>query len=137
MDAPILGFFKEYRWLSNFHIVEIVYEGLIYSSTEAAYMASKTEDILVRQHLTQLTPREAKEFSPKIKLRNDWDRLRLGVMFDLLQIKYNQPDLREKLLATKDAYLEETNTWGDRFWGVDKTGLNMLGFLTMAVRKSL
>jgi len=137
MEPPILGFFGEYRWLSNFHLVDISYEGLTYTSTEAAYMATKTEDILIRKHLTTLSPKEAKQFSPKIRLRADWDRLRLGVMFDLLKIKYAVPELKEKLQATGNQYLEETNYWKDRYWGVDGTGFNMLGHLTMAVRKSL
>ncbi len=50
------------------------------------------------------------------------------------------PQLREMLLATGDKYLEETNHWGDKYWGVDyKTGVgfNKLGVILMDVRDRL
>ena len=44
-------------------------------------------------------------------------------------------DLKEMLLETKGKYLEETNWWGDKFWGVcNNTGQNQLGQLLMAIR---
>ena len=47
-------------------------------------------------------------------------------------------DLKEKLLATGDAYLEETNHWHDTFWGVCKgKGQNHLGKILMEVREEL
>ena len=39
-----------------------------------------------------------------------------------------------RLIDTAGLYLEETNDWGDQFWGVDGTGLNMLGHTLMFVR---
>ena len=54
---------------------------------------------------------------------------------DILKIKYSNEELKQKLLATQNLYLEETNTWGDTFWGVcNGKGYNMLGHLTMAIR---
>jgi hypothetical protein len=59
-------------------------------------------------------------------------------MLDVLRIKFQVPELREKLLKTGDKYLEETNYWNDRYWGKYKDkGLNMLGHLIMAVRGEL
>jgi predicted NAD-dependent protein-ADP-ribosyltransferase YbiA (DUF1768 family) len=70
-------------------------------------------------------------------------------MYSLLRQKYAQEPWREYLLNTKTAYLEEGNTWGDRFWGVSParatgtgfnfggTGFNWLGIATMAVRERL
>lgn len=44
--------------------------------------------------------------------------------------------LRQKLLDTKDAYLEETNNWNDTFWGVcNGEGENNLGKILMATRE--
>jgi hypothetical protein len=53
--------------------------------------------------------------------------------------KFNRnPDLRAKLLATADAYLEEGNTWGDQIWGVyNGQGTNWLGKILMQVRTEL
>ena len=50
----------------------------------------------------------------------------------------HHPELKEKLLATGDAYLEEGNTWGDRIWGVYQgQGENRLGKILMKIRKEL
>lgn len=137
-DTSILGFFGEYKWLSNFWPVQIEYEGRVYGSTEAAYMATKTLDLELRDLLTTYTPLEAKAVGAQIELRPDWNRLRTGVMLDVLQLKFKVPELRDKLLATGDLYLEETNYWNDKYWGRCKgQGLNMLGHLIMAVRKSI
>jgi predicted NAD-dependent protein-ADP-ribosyltransferase YbiA (DUF1768 family) len=40
-DKNVKGFFGNFRFLSNFHVCAIEYEGLIYPSTENAYQASK------------------------------------------------------------------------------------------------
>ena len=47
--------------------------------------------------------------------------------------------LKEMLLATENAYLEETNHWLDRYWGVDEDGVgeNNLGKILMAVRETI
>ena len=50
------------------------------------------------------------------------------------------PELKRLLLATGDAVLIEGNTWGDRFWGVDKRtgkGENHLGLILMDIREEL
>ena len=47
-------------------------------------------------------------------------------------------DLAQKLIATGNAYLEEGNQWGDKFWGtVNGTGENMLGKILMKERDIL
>jgi predicted NAD-dependent protein-ADP-ribosyltransferase YbiA (DUF1768 family) len=44
-------------------------------------------------------------------------------------------DLRQKLVETGDKYLEETNNWGDAYWGVyEDVGNNKLGKILMATR---
>ena len=53
-------------------------------------------------------------------------------------MKFRQPDLRERLLATGDAALVEENVWRDRYWGVHRGhGLNRLGVLLMQVREEI
>ena len=48
---------------------------------------------------------------------------------------YRNKELRKKLLETGDRYLEETNWWGDDFWGVcNGEGRNELGKILMKVR---
>lgn len=60
------------------------------------------------------------------------------VMLELLRLKFAIPDLRDKLLATKNATLIEGNTWGDTYWGVCRgIGDNTLGVLLMQVRSEI
>ena len=60
-------------------------------------------------------------------------------MFRLLLTKFIcNPKLIDKLVATGDAILQEGNTWGDTFWGIDlRTGKgeNWLGRLLMLARE--
>jgi predicted NAD-dependent protein-ADP-ribosyltransferase YbiA (DUF1768 family) len=62
-------------------------------------------------------------------------------MFSIILDKFTRDDiLRRDLRLTENRYLEETNFWNDRFWGVDyKTGLgeNNLGKILMEVRRIL
>jgi len=62
--------------------------------------------------------------------------LSLGVMRRLVEDKFLRDDsLAELLLSTGDGYLEETNTWGDVFFGVyNHVGQNHLGKILMTVR---
>ena len=47
-------------------------------------------------------------------------------------------ELADKLIATGDRLLEETNWWGDKIWGTYQgVGENKLGILLMDVRAQL
>lgn len=76
--------------------------------------------------------------SRKIKLIDDWKNKRIEVMKEVL--KFNQSPFKENLIATGNEEIQEGNTWGDMFWGVDLItgqGKNMLGKLIMEIRKDL
>ena len=84
------------------------------------------------------TPGETKRFAKTLVLPDGWDTFRVHLMKGLLRDKFEIPSLREKLLATQDSYLEETNHWRDTFWGVYKgEGNNMLGKLFMEIRSEI
>ena len=74
-----------------------------------------------------------------MSLRADWEDIKVNVMRDVVKAKFEQNgDLKDALLATNDAYLEEGNTWGDRTWGtVNGSGANLLGQILMNVREKL
>lgn len=135
----IASFSGKYRFLSNFFPAVVEYEGIVYPSTEHAYQAAKTLDIEVRKEIAALpTAGKAKRAGYKVQLRDDWESVKIDVMHTLLESKFNIPELRDKLLATENAHLEEGNTWGDTFWGtVDGKGRNELGKLLMLVREEL
>jgi len=74
-----------------------------------------------------------------IKVRPDWEQVKLEIMYKALEAKFTQnPKLKKLLLSTGDAKLIENNPKDD-FWGigVDKTGENHLGKLLMKLRDTL
>jgi len=60
-------------------------------------------------------------------------------MYQVCKAKFTQnADLAERLLATGDEMLIESNDWGDRIWGqVDGLGQNYLGKILMRIRTEL
>jgi len=75
----------------------------------------------------------------KISLVENWDELRVYHMEECLRQKYSQEPYKTKLLNTHK-YIQEGNTWGDEFWGVNLEtgeGLNILGELIMEIREEL
>jgi len=108
-------------------------------SAEHAYQSMKaTSDDDALYVLSALSPGEAKKRGRAIFKRNDWEEVKLGAMRAVLNLKFEKgTPLAARLLQTGDEYLQEGNTWGDRFWGVDGTGENWLGHLLMARRAEL
>ena len=136
----ISAFIGEYRWLSNFWMLSqpIYFMGRYFRSTEHLYQACKASNSLDFDSIAVAsTPGEARKRGKKIKVRDDWDEIKLCVMQVALRLKFAIPELREKLLATGNTKLVEGNSWGDAWWGVDeKTGQghNYLGKMLMKLR---
>lgn len=133
------SFTGEYRFLSNFHPCEVWFEGQKFPSVEHAYVAAKTLDLNVRSEVATIsTPGQVKRFGRTLKLRPDWDSIKLAVMFGLLRQKFNHDELAMQLVATDDQELVEGNTWGDIFWGEYLgSGENWLGRMLMLIRSDL
>jgi ribA/ribD-fused uncharacterized protein len=139
-QTKIDRFAGEFRFLSNFYPAMVVYKGLVYPDAEHAYQSAKTLDMSERARIAALpTPAEAKHAGEALKYRADWPQVKYQVMLDCVRDKFTRnPDLRIKLLATGDAYLEEGNTWNDQIWGVYQgKGTNWLGKILMQVRSEL
>ena len=138
---PIKGFRGDYSFLSNFQACPIEYEGIRYKSAEAAFQAQKTDDPDQKAKFANIGPKDAKYLGRRVSLRPDWESIKLQKMYEIVYRKFAQnPDLAEKLLATDDRYLEETNAWRDTFWGVDARtgyGQNHLGKILMKIRSEL
>jgi len=142
MPQKIDSFSGEYDWLSNFYPSKITMsDGLTYPSVEHAFQAHKTNVLSERKAFcspSAPTPGKAKRMGRKLKLRNDWEQIKIAVMKEAVWRKFEDPQLREKLLATGDAKLIEGNHWNDRFWGVCKgVGKNHLGQILMEVRNKI
>ena len=135
-SRKIEGFRDEYRFLSNFYPSPLFFNGISYPTAEHAYQAQKTYDEAIRQKIASLPyPGAAKKYGAKLPLSPAWDYQRLAVMEQVLITKFTDPILMKKLLGTSPAILEETNFWGDIFWGVcNGVGLNKLGSILMTIR---
>lgn len=128
-----------YEFLSNFSPAPVILDGEIYPTVEHAFQAAKSRDTYDRLRIrTAKTAAEAKKLGRKVFLREDWDRVKLDTMLDLLRQKFASGALRRMLAATGDAELEEGNWWGDTFWGTSRGhGENWLGVLLMHVRREV
>lgn len=145
MNDPITSFRGDYEFLSNFYECPIMMTfgkdniPFEFRNAEAAFQAHKTTNFADLVMFTNMTGSEAKKFGLKVKLRNDWNDIRLQVMTEVVLTKFVvNKDLRDKLIATGQRELIEGNTWGDTFWGVcNGKGENHLGKILMEVRSML
>ena len=129
-------FAGDYFFLSNYSPSALSRHGITFPTVEHAYAAAKTTDAAAQRRIAAAASAgDAKRLGRKVTLRRDWDRVRVGVMRELLELKFADPQLAAQLVATGDAHLVEGNDWGDRFWGeCDGDGANMLGRLLMELR---
>lgn len=138
----IKEFQNEYRWLSNFAPVLIILDKIEYSSVEHAYMSAKSDDIEWKKFCSNPNnkPGDVKRESRNITLKENWNEIKLDIMYQCLKQKFNQEPYKNLLLETKDKYIQEGNMWNDKFWGVclkTSKGINHLGKLIMQIRKEL
>ena len=148
----ISSFSGEYSFLSNFYpsIIRIPNNDWEYETMEHFYQAQKVPRDSSSHRLIQdaKTPAEAKKLGRTLKIRQDWDEVKVGIMMVGLHYKFwRHHQLMDKLVATGDALLIEGNTWGDTFWGQtvvnssdsykfgEGRGLNVLGTLLMCIRQ--
>lgn len=141
----ITSFRDEYRFLSNFFLAATMYDGCLYRSSEHAFVAAKTLNLAIRQHIAEIeTPNGAKKFGRSLQLRPDWEKVKVAIMHQIVRDKFIKNEwLATKLIATGDAELIEGNNWGDRFWGMvwnykgEWEGENHLGKILIRVREEL
>jgi len=126
-----------YKFLSNFYPC---FENE--KTVEHFYQAAKaTNHEDERKILEAKTPAQAKRLGKEIKIRKNWEYDKLKVMTALVKKKFENQELKQKLLQTGDATLVEGNIWHDNYWGdcycskcKDIKGLNKLGKIIMKIR---
>lgn len=136
----ITQFRGQWFFLSNFYRQEFQWAGYTWPTAEHAFQAVKTTDRASAEWiLEQPTPQLAKHWGRQVTLRPGWDNCKVLWMLDILRAKFLPTYyLAEALLGTGSAHLEESNTWGDTFWGtVNGNGQNKLGLCLMKVRSEL
>jgi len=128
----------EYEFLSNFYNSSVIYNGFTFPTVENAYQAAKCKKKEIIGVFQDLTASQAKKLGNKIDLKDNWEDIKLSIMYGLLIQKFSHVDLKIKLLNTGNQELIEGNYWGDTFWGVCQgIGENNLGRLLMLVRKKI
>lgn len=145
----INGFFGDYRFLSNFHVAPFWFEGRKYSSREHAFQAAKYPE-KDRSIFDGVSSAESKKLGRQAPVNLDeWNKIKYSVMFRVVLEQFSvYPDLTKALINTGTRQLEESNHWGDTYWGVyyaddslDKAmfgiGHNQLGHILMNVREIL
>ena len=146
-EKEVKGFFGKYRFLSNFWPAKVFLDGDQFLYVENAYQAAKYKKEH-REYFKKCSPEEAVAFVTANPIGQyslkEWSSIKLDVMRKLLIQKFDKnlnPRNHQGLEDIGDKYLEETNYWGDKFWGVDKVdssqegvGENNLGKLLMEIR---
>lgn len=137
LSHPVRKFRGPFDFLSNFFPCKFVWEDIEWPSSEHAYQAAKRPRSEWPQFLT-MTAGQAKRSGGHGDA--EWAKIKVEVMLSILRAKFEQnPLLKERLLGTGDALIEEGNEWGDRFWGISPVGSgqgrNELGKLLMSLRK--
>lgn len=137
----IKGFFGEYHWLSNFYLSKVTYNNKEFPSVEHAYQFAKhtSPSEADYEQVLALKSAQVKHWGKNIPLKKDWNKQKVRIMSELVWNKFeNNLELKERLLELKDCYLEETNYWYDRFWGVfEGEGQNHLGKILMNTARFL
>jgi ribA/ribD-fused uncharacterized protein len=135
-------FDNEYEFLSNFYKSPFIFDGTMWPTMEHFYQAHKATNMADYVSIsTAATPSIAKQLGGEIKIRDDWDDVKEGIMLRGLVYKFNMNiDLRDKLVET-EGELIEGNKWHDNYWGnctcdkcKDIEGQNKLGVMLMRIR---
>lgn len=114
-----------------------------FPTVEHFYQAMKTKDWVERRCIAALkNPGDTVRYTKDMVVREDWDDIKLGVMYHGLKHKFSKanPKILEKARACKDMTLIEANRWNDRYYGVDwetGEGENVLGRLLMKLFKEI
>lgn len=142
-DNEVFFYERDFYPLSNFSAFSLVWDGIKFKTSEAAYHWEKFPG-----HFTLQTKiRSAASAHAAFKLaeahraerRKDWDDVKVGIMRGILRAKVAQHEyVYRKLLATGDRTLIE-DSWRDDFWGwgPNRDGQNTLGKLWMEIRSEL
>ena len=143
-------FSGRWRFLSNFYPAKIEYRGIIYPSVENFYVAMKIKEDQVIDHkfisvqdcqemISKIKdPSTVKTLGKVLKVREDWDSVKLKIMEWAVNEKFKDPELEKMLIDTGNEELVEGNWWNDTYWGVcNGVGENNLGKILMRVRDKI
>ncbi len=137
-----MKFEGEYAFLSNMYSCPVKYDMEIFPCVETAFQFQKCVTVEDKEKFINddgywVNGFLARKFGRKVKLRSDWEEVKLIIMYELLEEKfYRNEKLREALKKTGNIEIVEDND--DTFWGVcNGKGQNMLGRMLMEIRENI
>jgi predicted NAD-dependent protein-ADP-ribosyltransferase YbiA (DUF1768 family) len=153
----ITQFKGQYEFLDPAYYCLAEYDGVMYNSAEAAYLAAQFDDPYFQSMFRNpaLPIWRARDLSKKFQRRRDWTpELSLEIMRQITLDKFSRtPRLHAALLDTGDEQIVAENNWHEQFWGCcicntrpDKygrrfsclmPGRNHVGEILMSVRSQL
>jgi ribA/ribD-fused uncharacterized protein len=153
----ITQFKGQYEFLDPAYYCLAEFDGVIYNSAEAAFLAAQFDDPYFRVVFRNpaLPIWRARELSKKLQRRRDWTpELSLEIMRQITLDKFSRTaKLRSALVATRDERIVAENNWHEQFWGrctcdtrpgkygrrssCSVPGRNHLGEILMSVRHQL
>jgi len=146
---------KHNKWLSAFNVAEpFTYEENKYPSVEHAFHAQKLDpdDDRRDEYIALFTdlkspPSEAKKNGGKgsfkkrgFIIRDDWDSVKLKIMYEIIKAYYEQNDrMKQLLIQTGNKELIHYGPRIDEFWGQKKdgSGKNHHGKILMKIRDEI
>ena len=141
-----MGFKGKFAYLSNMSYAPFEMNGHWFLTAEHAYhfWKCKYKDEAMQFECSNPNsisdPYAARAAGHKVKIRDNWDQIKVKVMRNILEAKFSQNEyLLEKLSKETSGVICEYNTWGDKFWGKAKVeghyeGRNELGKLLTELR---
>lgn len=154
----VFGFTGHYKPFSNFYYAPVPWGDYVtspryWSCNEVPYQLAKTLSAAQRvegicAYLSEDSGNPAKikawgKDPARCTLQKGWKTNEGGLSIDVMRMLVGSKftlhaNLRALLLETKEGYLEETNTWGDTFFGVCRgNGQNWMGRILMQIRGEL
>jgi ribA/ribD-fused uncharacterized protein len=132
---------KHFHEFSNFYERDFTIGEITYKTNEHYFQSKKFSQAdfeYALQIINAQTPKQAKSLGRRnpSKLRQDWNTVRIDIMYEGLEAKFSQnDDLKQLLLSTRNKELIENNK-GDAYWGCGRNGkgMNMQGKLLMKLR---
>lgn len=146
---------EQNQFLANIYPERTIftYDGIEYRNFETAYQSQKMQKIETRRYVARMHPLDAKAYVSTHLVRSDWEKafaeederpselctcLKDKVMYELLLIKFSNPDLKAQLLATGDAVINKENNQGEVYWGTCRgVGQGKIGKMLMEIRSRL
>lgn len=128
-------------YMSNFYPSTFIVPqipGVLWPTNEHFFAAMKTTDKRLWPKFADCsTPLKAKKMGRSVKLRPDWEQIKISVMVTGLLCKFLQNErLLAQLVDTYPKVLHEDSPY-DQIWGSRNGGLDLLGKCLVQVREHL